>query len=143
MALGTLDSMGRGVLERSYREVVAALADRERLLLVAEEGGEIVGMAQLVFSGATNADHRAEVQRVAVAADARGRGIGRQLMAALEKAARENGVTLLWLTTHDATAACVFYEAIGYKRLGTMPNYSRRPDGSLWPGAFYFKELSA
>jgi acetyltransferase len=143
MALGALDSMGRGVLERSYREVVATLDDRDRLLLVVEEDEEILGMAQLVFSGATNADHRAEVQRVGVAADARGRGIGRQLMAAVEEAARGSGVTLLWLTTHEGTEACVFYEAIGYTKLGTMPNYSRRPEGTLWPGAFYFKELSA
>ena len=28
-------------------------------------------------------------------------------------------------------------------KLGAMPNYSRRPDGELWPGAFYFKELTA
>jgi acetyltransferase len=143
MALGALDSMGRGALQRSYREVVAALDDRKRLLVVAEEEPEIVGMAQLAFSGATNADHRAEVQRVAVASDARGRGIGRQLMAAVENAARDSGVTLLWLTTHEGTDACVFYEAVGYSRMGTMPNYSRRPDGTLWPGAFYFKELSA
>jgi acetyltransferase len=143
MALGALDWMSRGALERSYRDVVARLGDRDRLLLVAEEDEEVVGMAQLVFSGATNADHRAEVQRVGVAADARGRGIGSQLMAAVEAAARESGVTLLWLTTHDDTEACVFYEAIGYTRMGTMPNYSRRPDGKLWPGAFYFKELSA
>jgi ribosomal protein S18 acetylase RimI-like enzyme len=135
--------MGRGALERSYRDAVAALDDRKRLLVVAEEEPEIVGMAQLAFSGATNADHRAEVQRVAVASEARGRGIGRQLMAAVENAARDSGVTLLWLTTHEGTDACVFYEAIGYSRMGTMPNYSRRPDGTLWPGAFYFKELSA
>jgi acetyltransferase len=143
MALGALDSMGRGVLERSYRDVVAALDDRDRLLLVAEEGEEVVGMAQLAFSGATNADHRAEVQRIGVAAEARGRGIGRQLMAAVEEEGRRRGVTLLWLTTHDDTDACLFYEAIGYTKLGAMPNYSRRPDGTLWPGAFYFKELPA
>jgi ribosomal protein S18 acetylase RimI-like enzyme len=143
MALGALDSMGRGVLERSYRDAVAALDDRDRLLLVAEEDGDILGMAQLAFSGATNADHRAEVQRVGVATEARGRGIGRLLMARLEDAARESGVTLLWLTTHDGSDACVFYEAVGYSKLGVMPNYSRRPDGTLWPGAFYFKELSA
>jgi acetyltransferase len=49
----------------------------------------------------------------------------------------------LWLTTHDGTDACAFYEAIGYTKLGVMPEYSRRPDGTLWPGAFYFKVLSA
>jgi acetyltransferase len=143
MALGALDSMGLSVLERSYYEVVAALDERERLLLVAEEGGEVLGMAQIVCSGATNADHRAEVQRVGVARHARGRGIGRQLMRAVDQSALEHNLTLLWLTTHDGTAACRFYEAIGYTKLGVMPNYSRRPDGTLWPGAFYFKDLSA
>jgi ribosomal protein S18 acetylase RimI-like enzyme len=143
MALGALDTMGRGALERWYRGVVAGLDDRDRLLVVAEEGDRLVGMVQLVFSGATNAEHRAEVQRVGVAADARGRGIGGSLMAAVEEVARDHRITLLWLTTHDATDACVFYEAIGYTKLGVMPNYSRRPDGTLWPGAFYFKDLSA
>jgi acetyltransferase len=112
MALGALDSMGRGALERSYRDMVALLEERQRL-------------------------------RVGVATEARGRGIGQQLMSALEEAAREHGVTLLWLTTHAGTDACAFYEAEGYTPMGTMPNYSRRPDGTLWPGAFYFKELSA
>jgi ribosomal protein S18 acetylase RimI-like enzyme len=143
MALGALDTMGRGALERWYHGVVAGLDDRDRLLVVAEEGDRLVGMVQLVFSGATNAEHRAEVQRVGVAADARGRGIGGSLMAAVEEVARDHRIMLLWLTTHDATDACVFYEAIGYTKLGVMPNYSRRPDGTLWPGAFYFKDLSA
>jgi acetyltransferase len=141
MALGTLESIGRDGLERSYREVVAALDDRHRALLVGEEGGEILAMAQLTRSGAMNADHRAEVQRVAVADTARGRGVGRELMAYIETAAGELGVTLLWLTTHEGSEACAFYEALGYAKMGVMPNYSRRPDGTLSPGAFYYKEL--
>jgi acetyltransferase len=100
-------------------------------------------MAQLAFSRETNADHRAEVQRVGVALRARGRGVGRRLMAAVEEAALEHGLKLLWLTTHDGTDACFFYEALGYTKFGVMPNYSRRPDGTLWAGAFYFKDLSA
>jgi acetyltransferase len=143
MALGALDSMGRSALERSYRDIVRGLDDRARIVVVAEADSEILGMAQLVFSSATNADHRAEVQRVAVASAARNRGIGTRLLAEVEAVARERGITLLWLTTHDATDACAFYEAMGYTKLGVMPNYSRRPDGTLWPGAFYFKELSA
>ena len=115
MALGALDTMSRSALERWYYRVVAGLADRERVLVVAEEEGQL----------------------------ARGRGIGRSLMANVEQVADEYHVTLLWLTTHADTEACAFYEAVGYTRLGTMPNYSRRPDGTLWPGAFYFKELSA
>lgn len=121
----------------------AALADGDRVVLVAEEGDKVVGMAHLVPSGAANAPHRAEVQRVAVAEDARGTGVGRKLMAAVEAAAMERGLTLLWLTTHDGSGACAFYESVGYTRLGVMPGYSERPGGELAPGAFYFKRLAA
>lgn len=141
MALGTLESIGRDGLERAYREAVSALDDRARAVLVAEEDGEILAMAQLARSGAMNADHRAEVQRVAVADAARGRGVGRELMTCIETTAGELGITLLWLTTHEGSEACAFYEALGYTKLGVMPAYSRRPDGTLSPGAFYYKEL--
>jgi acetyltransferase len=118
-----------------------ALADGARIVLVAERDDEVVAMAHLVPSAAANAPHRAEVQRVAVAASARGTGVGRQLMAAVEEAALERVLSLLWLTTHDASDACAFYEAVGYTKLGVMPAYSLRPDGTLSPGAFYYKVL--
>jgi acetyltransferase len=121
----------------------AALADPDRVVLVAELDGEVVGMAHIVPSGAANAPHRAEVQRVAVAAAARGMGVGRRLMASVEEAALERDLTLLWLTTHDGTEACAFYEAVGYTKVGVMPSYSLRPDGTLSSGAFYFRELDA
>ncbi len=125
-------------LEELHR---TALADPSRVVLVAEDGDAVVGMAHIVPSTAANAPHRAEVQRVAVAASARGSGVGRRLMEAVETEAAERGLTLLWLTTHDETDACAFYEAVGYTKLGVMPDYSQRPDGSLAPGAFYSKVL--
>jgi acetyltransferase len=136
MALGATRATD---LEELHR---VALAEEPRVVLVAERDGDLVGMAQLVPSTAANATHRAEVQRVAVAAGARGSGVGRRLMAALEDEARERGLTLLWLTTHAGTEAARFYEAIGYTELGVMPNYSRLPDGTLSPGAFYHRELT-
>jgi acetyltransferase len=139
MALSAAPGSYAATLERLHRE---AIEDPKRLAIVTELDGEVVAMAQLVPSLAANASHRAEVQRVAASA-ARGRGIGRRLMAEIERRARERGITLLWLTTHDGSDACAFYEALGYTKLGVMPNYSRRPDGTLSPGAFYFKELSA
>jgi acetyltransferase len=138
MALGAAPGTDLDGLERWHRE---ALAEPGRIALVAERDGEVVGMAHLAPSGAANAPHRAEVQRVAVAARVRGRGVGRQLMAYVEEAALERGLTLLWLTTHDGSDACAFYEAVGYTKLGVMPGYSLRPDGTLSPGAFYCKEL--
>ena len=118
-----------------------ALAEADRVVLVAERDGEFLGMVQLQPSGAANAPHRAEVQRVAVAAAARGSGVGRALMAEIERAALDRGITLLWLTTHDGTDACAFYEAVGYTKLGVIPHYSLRADGTTAPGAFYFRAL--
>jgi acetyltransferase len=141
MALGARESSVEA-LEQAYRSVVQNLNDKDRVLVVAERGTEIVGMAQLARSSAENARHRAEVQRVAVAAGARGAGVGRKLMGAVENEARARGLTLLWLTTHADTEACAFYEAVGYTQLGVMPSYSARPDGRLVPGAFYYRELT-
>jgi ribosomal protein S18 acetylase RimI-like enzyme len=143
MALGLLAPQDADALADAYRTLVATLNQLPRVLLVAELEGEVVGMAQLAPSDAQNAAHRAEVQRVAVATDARGKGVGRELMLGVEREARVRGLTLLWLTTHDGTAAARFYEALGYSRLGVMPNYSRRPDGELAPGAFYYRTVDA
>jgi acetyltransferase len=138
MALGAAPGADRAALERSHGE---ALAEPGRTVMVAESDGEVVGMAHVAPSSAANAPHRAEVQRVAVAETARGAGVGRRLMDAVEGVALEQGLTLLWLTTHELSDACAFYEAIGYTKLGVMPDYSLRPDGTVSPAAFYFKEL--
>jgi acetyltransferase len=140
MALGAAPGSYAATLERLHLE---AITDSARVVLVSEQDGEVVAMAHLAPSRAANAAHRAEVQRVAVAAGVRRLGVGRRLMAAVEATARGRSLTLLWLTTHDGSEACAFYEALGYTKLGVMPNYSRRPDGTLSPGAFYFKELTA
>jgi GNAT superfamily N-acetyltransferase len=138
MSLGAAPGSDLATLERSQRE---ALAEDDRVVLVAEHAGEVVGMAHVAPSRAANAPHRAEVQRVAVADHVRGSGVGRLLMAAVEKEARARGLTLLWLTTHDGSAAASFYETVGYTRMGVMPNYSRRPDGTLSAGAFFYRDL--
>jgi GNAT superfamily N-acetyltransferase len=140
MALGAAPDVDLATLERFHRDAIVA---PNRTVLVGDRDGEIVAMAQIVRSGAANAPHRAEVQRVAVAAGARSTGIGRLLMSEVEEEARRQGLTLLWLTTHDGSDACAFYEAVGYTRLGVMPQYSLRPDGTVCTGAFYFRELPA
>ena len=138
MALGAAPGADTAELERSHRELVA---EPGRLVIVAEQDGELVAMAHLVPSGAANAPHRAEVGRVAVAESVRGTGVGRRLFTAVEQVALAHGLTLLWLTTHADSDACAFYEAVGYTKLGVMDGYSFRPDGTLSPAAFYFKEL--
>ena len=138
MALGQLAPVDT---EQAFAEMIDALEPSERLLFGAFVGDELVGTAQLERATPANSRHRAEVMRVVVRGDAQRQGVGRQLMRALEAAAAGRGITLLWLTTHDGTPACAFYERLGYERLGVMPAYSRRPSGELWPSAFYYRLL--
>jgi len=138
MALGQLAGADT---QQAVAETIAALEPGRRLLFGAFRGGELVGAAQLERAAAANGRHRAEVQRVVVRADAQRQGVGRELMRVVEAAAAAEEITLLWLTTHDRTPACAFYERLGYERLGVMPDYSRRPSGELWPGAFYYRLL--
>jgi GNAT superfamily N-acetyltransferase len=138
MALGQLAPVDT---TQAFAEMIEALEPGERLLFGAFAGGELVGTAQLERARPANSRHRAEVTRVVVRPDAQRQGVGRELMRVVEAEALAHGVTLLWLTTHNGTPACAFYAALGYVRLGVMPDYSRRPDGELWPSAFYYRLL--
>jgi len=140
MALGLASPLTK---ERAI-ETWRATADRlgpDRLLLAAFDEGAVVGTVQLVRASAENGRHRAEIQRLAVRADRRGAGIGRALLAEATERARAGGLKLVWLTTHDGTDASGFYEAAGWTRVGVMPSYSRRPDGTLAANVFYCREL--
>jgi GNAT superfamily N-acetyltransferase len=139
MALGQLAPVDTA---QAFAEMIDVLEPGERMLFGAFVDEELVGTAQLERARPANSRHRAEVMRVVVRGDAQRKGVGRELMRALEADAAALGITLLWLTTHDGTPACAFYESLGYERLGVMPAYSRRPGGELWPSAFYYRQLA-
>jgi GNAT superfamily N-acetyltransferase len=110
-------------------------------ILAALEDGRVVG-ALCLTRARENGTHRAEVQKLVVRMDARGRGIGTRLLAAAEDRARELGVSLLWLTTHVGTQADGYYERLGWTRYGVVPGWARLPDGSLADNAFFYRVLT-
>ena len=70
------------------------------------------------------------------------RGLGQVLIQALEHGARQHKRGLLHLDTEAGSPAENFYSALGYTRVGELPNYCRSPDGHYSPTAIYFKTLS-
>ena len=77
-------------------------------------------------------DSTAELKRMYVDPSARGRGIGRALVAALESEARQLGVTGVVLETGTRlTRAIRLYEASGYARIPLFGEYLSSPDTSL------------
>jgi len=141
MALGLSGPLTADHAREVWLETAAKLDPARRVLLAAREDGLVVGTVQVVRAEAENGGHRAEVQRLAVRGDRRGDGLGRALLEAAVDRARTMGLRLLWLTTHEGTGSDRFYAAVGWSRLGTVPAYSARPDGTLVGSAFYHREL--
>jgi GNAT superfamily N-acetyltransferase len=98
--------------ERQRFGLALMLSDRRsRAVLVAERGGEVIGMvtAQLVVSTAEGG-LSALVEDMVVGAAARGRGVGRALLDAIEAWATERGATRLQLLADRENApALAFY----------------------------------
>jgi len=98
----------------------AALGTPERVLRVAEAEGAVQGFAWVVRRGGF--DRSAYVRLIAVLDDARGAGVGRALMEALE-AELLGDTDLILLVTETNAAARGFYERLGYRLVGVLPDY--------------------
>nr|WP_179791872.1 GNAT family N-acetyltransferase [Actinopolymorpha rutila] len=113
----------------------ASLLEAGGDLLVAEAGGHLVGMAGFQPTGQPG---RAEVVHVRVHPALRRRGVGRNLMAAVEAEAARRGFTETWLdTATNMPEAMAFYEGIGYVETGR----ESRPEWH-WTLVYYLKELT-
>ncbi len=132
-----------GELETYWRETAAAVKAGTQVLLVARDGGTLVGTVQLALAQKANARHRAEVQRLLVPPASRRGGIGRRLMKAVEQVALDHGRSLLVWDTIVGGAADQMYAKMGYLRAGIIPAYALSSDGEkLEPTTNYYALLS-
>jgi GNAT superfamily N-acetyltransferase len=124
-----------------WRGQISAVAEGRTRLLVAEDGGRLVGTVLLFFAHQPNAPHRAEVGKMLVLSSHRRRGLGRHLLAAAEAAAVEAGRTLLVLDTETGSAGETLYRRCGWTALGAIPDHSYTTDGRLAAATVFFKAL--
>jgi GNAT superfamily N-acetyltransferase len=94
------------------------------VFLVVRDGG---GRAVACGGVARFDETRGELKRMYVVPDARGRGLGRLLLDALERQARELGYAALVLETGDRQeAALALYDRAGFVRRPCWPPYDSR-----------------
>ena len=132
--------MARETALNFWRKVADGVARGERTLIVAEDDEGIAGTVQLITDMPENQPHRADVAKLLVHRRARGAGIGRKLMEAVEDAARAQGRRVLVLDTASDTAERL-YERLGWQRVGVVPDYAYMPDGALCATTFYYKHV--
>jgi acetyltransferase len=140
-SIGFLPPLSQAEADSYWQEVAAALNGKNRLMLIAEDGGTLVGTVQLDLAGRANGSHRAEVAKLMVHSARRRRGIARLLMQAIEEAAHQAGRTTLILDTREGDPSEQLYLKMGYTRAGTIPEYARSTDGTLHTTVFMYKLL--
>ncbi|GAA1823106.1 GNAT family N-acetyltransferase [Planosporangium flavigriseum] len=119
-----------------------ALQDPNSLTWVArDESGRIIGTVRLLLATQPNGAHRAEVAKLLVHRDSRGRGCAWALLSTLEETARKLGRTVLVLDTQTGSPAERRYERMGWQRVGVIEDYAATPDGRLEPTTLMSKRL--
>jgi len=104
--------------------VAPPLAAGGKLLLAASRDHDLVATAQIDFDSMPSKRHHAEVSKVLVDPRCRRLGLGRALMAEVERRALAAGRWLLTLDT-AGDAAEALYRSLGYELAGTIPLYAR------------------
>ncbi|MEP9316178.1 GNAT family N-acetyltransferase [Pseudomonas sp. LABIM340] len=103
---------------RSFRQLIAAPSAE---LIVAEEGGELLGYALLLFRRGTKV---ARLYSLATSQQARGRGLGSGLLEQAERGAARHGCNALRLEVRvDNSVAIGLYERRGYRRFGRIAGF--------------------
>jgi ribosomal protein S18 acetylase RimI-like enzyme len=131
----------RDVLEKYWQGVLLVPG---RTLFVGRLDGVVCGSAQLIRPPRNNEaqSFSAQLMSAFVAPWARGHGLARGLVAAVEQAARRQGVVILNLDIRETQKAAIqLYESAGYIRWGTHPAYAR-VEGRTIPGFYYYKRLT-
>lgn len=107
----------------SERSVASEAENPLSLWLVAEEDGKLVG-----YVGSQSVAPESDLMNLAVAPEARGRGIARELMLELMRRLHERGMQTLTLEVRVSNApAIALYTKLGFTQIGRRPRYYVNP----------------
>jgi ribosomal protein S18 acetylase RimI-like enzyme len=138
---GWLKPPPRVVMESFWRGI---LLIPDRMVFVGRLDGVIAGTAQLVRPAKNNEAQTRNAQMTThfVAPWARGHGLAKAIVVAVEEAARAAGIAVLNLDVRETQGAAIqLYQSLGYVHWGSHPHYAKVDDA--WVGGLYFwKDLT-
>ena len=123
-ALGWVDPPSKPEIVALLAKVSAAARAGDGALRLAYSGDRLVGLGYwLRYERPTHRPH-ADLEKVAVASEAQGSGVGRLLTAALVDSARDAGIEVLTLDARgDNGNALHLYRTLGFREYGRLPDF--------------------
>lgn len=123
-ALGWVEPPARADVAELLDRVCAAARAGDGALFLAYIGERLAGLGYwLRYARPTHRPH-ADLEKVAVARDAQGAGVGRRLTMALVDSARAAGVEVLTLDARgDNDNALHLYRTLGFREYGRLPDF--------------------
>ena len=140
-SVGFLAPLDRETAAAWWRERAASVDAGHHQVWIARDGEQVYGTVGLVRPALPNARHRAEIAKLMVRPSARGHGIGRALLSAVEQSAADEGLSLLVLDTETGSPAERLYRAAGWTEYGSIPGYAGDTTGELKPTTFFYKKV--
>lgn len=127
--------------EAYWSEIAGEVEKGGIILGVAEVDGKVVGTVQVGLASKPNQPHRGDLMKLLVHRSARGLGLSRKLMAAVEEEAARRGRTLLVLDTATGSEAEAIYPRFGWQRVGVTPDYALWPQGGFCDTTLFYKRI--
>lgn len=130
-------------VEKSASDIATMIEERRAAgyeFLIAKQDDALLGFASYgQFRGGVGYTHTKE-HTVILADNARGKGVGRALLSALESHARANQVhSLIACVSDDNSTAIEFHKALEYKQVGHIPQSGRK--FSRWLGMVFLQKF--
>jgi GNAT superfamily N-acetyltransferase len=124
-----------------WADAARDVAGGGRVMLAGWVNGVLAGTVTLVFAGAENQPHRADVAKLLVDPGARRHGLARALMQRLEQEAAAANRRLLTLDTRAGDRAENLYRSMGWQEVGRIPGYALLADGTPDATVFFWKHI--
>jgi ribosomal protein S18 acetylase RimI-like enzyme len=137
-----MDPLEPDIARAFWAESLARAEAGTRVVLGAWDGDVLTATVTLELATPRNQRHRGEIAKLITAVAYRGRGIARALMIEAERVAALHDRTLVVLDTAEDGGAAPLYDALGYERVGVIPDYALKPQGGLTGSIFMYKRVA-
>jgi GNAT superfamily N-acetyltransferase len=125
-----------------WQRAATGVGAGQRVIVAAWRDGILVGTGTLDLGTPETQPHRGDVQMILVDPGSQRRGLGRQILRALEHAAATRGRSLLTSETCAGEVGEAMFRVEDWQEAGRIAGFTRDADGSAHATVFFWKQIA-